>query len=77
MQPVAVESTTLATVDYDSDQAVLEVEFRDRSVYQYFEVPAEVHGAFMIAASKGSYLNRNIRGRFAYIRISPGVSPRV
>lgn len=70
MQPVAVASTTLATVTYDSDHAVLEVEFCDRSVYQYFEVPAEVHDAFMTAASKGSYFNRNIRGRFAYLRLS-------
>jgi hypothetical protein len=45
------------------------VEFRDRSAYQYFEVPAEVHGAFMTAASKGSYFNRNIRGRLAYVRL--------
>jgi hypothetical protein len=69
MKPVAVESTTLSTVTYDNDHEVLAVEFRDRSVYQYFEVPAEVHGAFMTAPSKGSYFNRNIRGRFAYVRL--------
>jgi hypothetical protein len=45
MKPVAVESTTLSTVTYDSDHGVLKVEFRDRSMYQYFGVPAEVHGA--------------------------------
>ena len=70
MKPVAVESTTISTVTYDSDLEILEVEFRDRSVYQYLGVPAEAHGAFMAAASKGSYFNRNIRGRFAYVRLS-------
>lgn len=70
MKPVAVESTTISTVTYDGDLEILEVEFRDRSVYQYFGVPAEAHGAFMTAASKGSYFNRNIRGRFAWVRLS-------
>ena len=70
MKPVAVESTTLSAVTYDSGHQVLEVEFCDQSVYQYFGVPAEVHGALMIAASKGSYFNRNIRGRFVYVRLS-------
>jgi hypothetical protein len=70
MKPVAVESTTLSTVTYDSDHGVVKVEFRDRSMYQYFGVPAEVHGALMTTASKGSYFNRNIRGRFAYVRLS-------
>jgi hypothetical protein len=70
MKPVAVASTTISTVTYDSDLEVLEVEFRDRSVYQYLGVPAEAHSAFTTAASKGSYFNRNIRGRFAYVRLS-------
>jgi KTSC domain len=65
MKPVAVESTTISTVTYDSDLEILEVELRDRSVYQYLGVPAKAHGAFMSAASKGSYFNRNIRGQFA------------
>lgn len=70
MKPVAVESTTLSTVTYDSDHEVLEVEFCDRSVYRYFGIPNKVHGAFMTAASKGRYFNRNIRGRFPYVRLS-------
>jgi len=38
LKPVAVESTTISTVTYDSDREILEVEFRDRSVYQYLGV---------------------------------------
>jgi hypothetical protein len=70
MKPTELESTTLAKVAYDADRAVLQLEFRDRAVYQYFGVPAEVHEALLCASSKGGYFNRVIRGRFAYVRAS-------
>jgi len=68
MKSTAVESSTLATVAYDADRELLQIEFHDRTIYRYFHVPAEVHEALLRAASKGSYFNRVIRGRFAYAR---------
>jgi KTSC domain len=68
MKPTVVESTTLATVAYNADQELLQIEFRDRTVYRYFSVPADVHDALLRAPSKGSYFNHAIRGRFAYDR---------
>lgn len=70
MKSLAVESTTLTTVTYDADRALLQLEFRDQAVYQYFEVPAEVHEALLRAPSKGTYFNRAIRGRFTYSLVS-------
>jgi KTSC domain len=70
MKTIAVESTTLATVAYDVERAILELEFCDRSVYRYFGVPKDVHFALLLASSKGSYFNRSIRGRFACTRLS-------
>ena len=70
MKPIVVESTTLATVAYDAEQELLQLEFRDRALYQYFRVPAEVHAALLHAPSKGAYFNRVIRERFAYARVS-------
>lgn len=66
MQPATVESTTLATVAYDARSQLLQLEFRNRAVYQYFGVPAEVHEALLRAPSKGKYFNRAIRGQFPY-----------
>jgi hypothetical protein len=65
-----LESSSLAKVAYDADRAVLQLEFRDRAVYQYFGVPAGIHEGLLLAPSKGAYFNRVIRGQFAYIRIS-------
>jgi hypothetical protein len=66
MNATAVESTTLTTVAYDAARELLQLEFRDRAVYHYFGVPAEVHEALLRAPSKGGYFNRFIRGQFAY-----------
>jgi lysyl-tRNA synthetase class 2 len=69
MKPTVVESTTLATVAYDADRKLLQIEFRDRTTYRYFSVPADLHEMLLRAQSKGSYFNRVIRGQFAYARM--------
>ena len=69
MKPTAVESTTLATVAYDADRQLLQIEFRDRTTYRYFNVPIDVYETLLRAPSKGSYFNRVIRGRFANVRM--------
>jgi hypothetical protein len=66
MHAAAVESATVASVAYDASRELLQIEFRDRTVYQYFGVPAEVHDALMRAPSKGRCFNSLIRGRFDY-----------
>jgi len=66
MRIATVESTTLLTVSYDEAQALLQLEFCSRAVYQYFNVPAAVHRSLLHAPSKGRYFNEAIRGRFPY-----------
>lgn len=70
MNVTAVESSTLATVAYDDARELLQLEFRNRAVYQYFGVPAAVHAALLCAPSTGAYFNRVIRGRFSYALVS-------
>lgn len=69
MNPVPVESTTLTMVAYDADHQILQLEFRDRRAYRYFEVPVDVYQSLIGASSKGAFFNRHVRGRFAYARI--------
>lgn len=70
MRVAAVDSTTLLTVSYDEAQALLQLEFCSRAVYQYLSVPAEVHRSLLAASSKGRYFNQAVRGRFPYRLIS-------
>ena len=66
MLHVLVESTTLASAGHDASSAVLELQFRNGAVYQYFSVPRGVFQSLLRAASKGGFFNQNIRGRYSY-----------
>lgn len=69
MQRQRVASSHLAAVGYDAARRLLEIEFLGGSVYQYSNVPPNVHQSLMTAASHGSYFHAHIRGRFPYNRI--------
>lgn len=61
-----VISSTVRSVGYDQDASVLEIEFHTGSVYQYLGVPEHVFAEFLVAPSKGTYFNENIRSQYAY-----------
>lgn len=64
--PVAVNSSLLASVNYDAGESVLQLEFRTGARYLYFAVPATIYEELLAADSKGSYFNSTVRGRFPY-----------
>lgn len=66
MKTIAVDSTSLRTVGYDVERQLLQIEFHNSSIYQYFEVPAAVYEELMQAPSKGAYFNQSIRPRFDF-----------
>jgi hypothetical protein len=63
---VAVQSSLLARVAYDSRRAILQVTFRNGAAYQYAGVPAEIYQGLLQADSKGAYFNHCIRGLYPY-----------
>jgi hypothetical protein len=65
----AVTSTSIASVGYDGSSRTLEVEFVNRTVYQYYEVGAEIFRQLMEAPSKGRFLNTCIRDAFRFSRV--------
>ena len=70
MKRTQVSSTSLASVGYDPAKKILEIEFQSGRVYQYYDVPGEIHQELMAAESLGSYFNSQIRdGGYAYRRI--------
>jgi hypothetical protein len=61
-----VQSTSVRAVGYDADSQTLEIEFQQGEIYQYFGVSEFLFKGLMLAASKGTFFNRNIEGRFKY-----------
>ncbi|SEP28685.1 KTSC domain-containing protein [Halogranum amylolyticum] len=64
----SVSSSLLASVGYDSDEQVLEVELQDGKVYQYIDIPERTYRDLLDADSLGRYFNQHIRGH-SYVRI--------
>jgi hypothetical protein len=67
---IAVDSNYLRSVGYDSENQVLEIEFRRGEVYQYIEVPATVYTDLMNAPSQGKYFNAHIKEVYSYRKLS-------
>jgi hypothetical protein len=70
---IALGSSSLASVAYDVERTILQVEFRDRSVYQYIDVPEKIHQDLLQADSKGAYFNRYVRNRFLSVKLPPSI----
>lgn len=69
MEREMVASSTILSIGYDPAAEILEVEFKDTGVYQYYNVPQVIHEQLMTSDSKGSFLNRNIRNAFPFSRV--------
>jgi hypothetical protein len=70
MRRVAVVSDLLTSVGYNAPTAVLELEFRNGLVYEYYAVPRRHYDALLAAPSKGRYFNTFLRGAFPYRRLT-------
>ena len=67
-----LESTLLASVAYCPARTLLELEFRDGSLYRFFDVPPTCFQELVASESKGTYFNRNIRNHFRYQLFTEG-----
>jgi lysyl-tRNA synthetase, class II len=59
----------MRSVGYESKSRILEIEFQSGEVYQYLDVPNEVHEKLLRAKSKGQYFNGGIRDDYAFVRV--------
>lgn len=66
MERKAVESNHLVSVGYDTERLILEIEFKNGSVYQYNDVPQPVYEAMMRAKSVGTYFRASIRDDYPH-----------
>ena len=63
MKLTEIESSNIAAIGYDAASKRLRVQFKNGGLYEYPDVPAATHEAFMAAESKGSHFAKHIRGK--------------
>ena len=64
-----LQSSVLASADYDDETGELDVTFVSGKTYRYFAVPLAVYAGLLDAASKGQFFNDHIRDAFAFAEV--------
>ena len=65
----AMPSSVIASMHYNETSKTLTIVYVSGAIYYYLNVPAKSYAALKNAPSKGTYLNREIKGRFDYEKI--------
>ena len=66
---INVSSSNIESIGYDANNLELHIRFLNGSLYVYKNVPQFEYDNLLQAPSVGSYLNRNIKGGYAYERV--------
>lgn len=69
MNRIPVKSSNLRSVGFDPNVKILEIEFTNGGVYEYYNVPESVYRELMAASSHGKYFHANISKVFNYRKI--------
>ena len=72
---IPTKSTTILSAGYNSDERTMDLEFRDHSVYRYFEVPDDVFVDLVVAGRTGAFVKDHVRNRFRCERLGNDPSP--
>lgn len=75
MQRIPVESSDIVSIGYDPKSRVLEIEFKENRVYQYFDVEPRVYELFLKADSYGEYFYAHINKHYRYERVNEERAP--
>lgn len=62
-------SSVIKSMSYNPATRRLRIVYVSGLVYDYKKVPQEEYDAMKTAFSKGTYLNQNIKGRYAFEKI--------
>ena len=68
-------SSVIRSYSYDEARRVLTITFVSGEVYDYLDVPPEVHLALRLASSRGRYFGSHIRNRYRFTRRRLGWYP--
>ena len=69
MNRESVKSSNIASVGYDPEKSILEVEFTNGGLYRYADVPAKVHEELVGADSVGKYFGSHVRNSYKAERV--------
>jgi hypothetical protein len=63
-------STVISNITYDAVTTTLRITFISGMIYKYKNVPEEIYRALKTSDAKGIYLNRHIKGKYEFEKIT-------
>jgi hypothetical protein len=73
VQLIPVQSTNLAQIGYDPDTMIMQIMFKNGSLYAYSNVEPDTYNAMMTSGNPGEYFASIIkpqRYRYSFTRVS-------
>lgn len=64
-----VNSTAIESVGYDPETRVLELRYRNGSLYRAEDVPAHEHERLMTTESFGRHINAHLKKAFTFTKV--------
>jgi hypothetical protein len=61
-------SAVIAAYEYDAGTKTLTIRYHSGKVYNYLKIPEKVFAAIRSTMVKGIWLNRHIKGKYAFER---------
>lgn len=68
LEMIYVDSSNIEAIGYDDDTQELHVQFLSGGCYIYSDVPRKIFDDLMNAPSKGSFLNREVKGIYQFTK---------
>jgi hypothetical protein len=65
---IYVDSSNIEAVGYDDETQELHVQFLSSGYYIYSDVPRQIFDDLINAPSKGSFLNREVKGIYQFAK---------
>lgn len=65
-----VNSSNLEWISYDEEEKKLYIQFRNGSIYEYYDVPENIFTGLLGAGSHGRYFWMKIRDKFDYKKLN-------
>jgi hypothetical protein len=62
-------SSVIRSYHYDSNRQRLRITYLSGAIYEYEGVPPEVYQAMKAHQSKGTFLNREIKGHYPFVKV--------
>lgn len=69
MRHIIAKSSNIQAIDYNEDESSLSVEFKNGSIYKYFDVPDDIPTSMITASSVGRFFIQNIKSNYEFERV--------